>query len=223
MINIANMAKIGDLKSCLLELVVAVSGICSRCSHGEEITADITDNIVQVLNRLFEISDMFGLKLNMITLNKLEVNNRKYQSDLCQDEVKRYWSLSKSTGITKEKQPEILTAECMSDSPQDSHVEFLTELPTIVQKVENFVKERNWEHVYTSTSVALAMVGEVGELCDIVTWRSDSEDICSLKPKVLEAIAQEIADVTIYTLHMCRVAGVETVLVFEVPAGENLS
>ena len=37
----------------------------------------------------------------------------------------------------------------------------------------DFVKERDWEQFHTPRSLALAMVGEVGELCELLQWRGD--------------------------------------------------
>ena len=41
--------------------------------------------------------------------------------------------------------------------------------------IRAFVKERDWEQFHTPRNLVLALTGEVGELAELMQWKSDSE------------------------------------------------
>jgi len=74
----------------------------------------------------------------------------------------------------------------------------------------DFVAERDWGQFHTPRSLALALVGEVGELCETLQWRGDA----GAEPGLPEwtddervAFADELADVLSYVLRLVHEAG----------------
>jgi dCTP diphosphatase len=75
-----------------------------------------------------------------------------------------------------------------------------------------FVAERDWAQFHTPRSLALALVGEVGELCETLQWRSDEGARPGLPGWTDDervALEDELADVLSYVLRLADVAGVD--------------
>jgi dCTP diphosphatase len=75
-----------------------------------------------------------------------------------------------------------------------------------------FVAERDWAQFHTPRSLALALVGEVGELCETLQWRSDEGTRPGLPGWTDDervAFEDELADVLSYVIRMADVAGVD--------------
>lgn len=78
--------------------------------------------------------------------------------------------------------------------------------------IREFVTERNWGQFHDPKSLLLALMGEVGELSELVQWlpadevadRADSEPLRS-------QLQEEVADVFIYLLHVADALGVDPV------------
>ena len=47
------------------------------------------------------------------------------------------------------------------------------DLETLRQQLAGFALEREWDQFHTPRNLALAMVGEVGELCEIFQWKGE--------------------------------------------------
>ena len=74
----------------------------------------------------------------------------------------------------------------------------------IKEKIEGFIKKRNWSKFHDSKSLSMSIAIEVAELMENFQWVStiDSEEIMqdqNLKANVID----EIADVLIYSLAFC--------------------
>lgn len=77
----------------------------------------------------------------------------------------------------------------------------ISDLQTSLQA---FVLERNWEKYHTPRNLLLALVGEVGELCEIVQ-ATPAGDSRSWPQAFKNELGQEIADVFIYLLRFADV------------------
>ena len=51
----------------------------------------------------------------------------------------------------------------------------LVTLEDVRQRMQEFASARDWDQFHTPRNLALALVGEVGELCEIFQWRGDSK------------------------------------------------
>jgi NTP pyrophosphatase (non-canonical NTP hydrolase) len=75
-----------------------------------------------------------------------------------------------------------------------------------------FAESRDWEKFHTPKNLAMAVVGEAGELAAEFQWLTpDESERSALSKEKLEAIAMEIADVQIYLIRLADV------LVAEIP------
>jgi dCTP diphosphatase len=103
----------------------------------------------------------------------------------------------------------------MSDT---THLNLLSALQ---QKVDQFAKERDWEKFHTPKNLSMALAVEASELMEIFQWRDGQEDVSSLSEKTREAISHEVADVFIYLLRLCSVAGIDLLAAAETKLEQN--
>jgi dCTP diphosphatase len=106
------------------------------------------------------------------------------------------------------------------------------EMSKLQSEIDQFAKERNWEQFHTVKNLVLALVGEVGELAEIVQWKTDSEIETELSPVGLLARAiteplsydsdlksrleEELADVFIYLLRIASVSDIDLMKAAEI-------
>ena len=83
----------------------------------------------------------------------------------------------------------------------------MIETNELEQALKDFASDRDWEQFHTPKNLTLALAGEVGELCELVQWKSDTE----IADEVVgsEAFADEVADILIYTVRLASVAGID--------------
>lgn len=76
--------------------------------------------------------------------------------------------------------------------------------------VRNFVAERDWGQFHTPRNLILALTGEVGELAELVQWKTDDEIQALLKTsKGRAAVEAELADVATYVLRLADVMDID--------------
>jgi NTP pyrophosphatase (non-canonical NTP hydrolase) len=144
------------------------------------------------------------------------------------------------TGVTMENQStvdEAASSESSSSSFSLSWSEFLTNVPTLVTTIQEFANERQWTKFHTPRNLVLALLGEVGELAELVQWKGDMDDVDNvdvdhhnnvdsdnepgmtttklaslLSVSERDKLSQEIADVSIYLLRLVSVTSVTEAL-----------
>ena len=75
-----------------------------------------------------------------------------------------------------------------------------------------FVEERDWSQFHTPRSLALALVGEVGEMCELLQWRGDGNAKPGLADWTVEdrtQLGEELADVLSYVLRLADVCEID--------------
>ncbi len=73
-----------------------------------------------------------------------------------------------------------------------------------------FAEARDWSQFHTPRNLALALVGEVGELSALLQWLSDEEvEVWLNDERGREKLAAEMADVFAYLLRLADVANVD--------------
>ena len=106
------------------------------------------------------------------------------------------------------------------------------EMSKLQSEIDEFAQERDWEKFHTLKNLVLALVGEVGELAEIVQWKTDSEIETELSPVGLLARAiteplsydsdlksrleEELADVFIYLLRIASVSNIDLMKAAEI-------
>jgi NTP pyrophosphatase (non-canonical NTP hydrolase) len=75
-------------------------------------------------------------------------------------------------------------------------------VPTTAYLVE-FVRVRDWTKFDTARNLVFAMLGEVGELAEVMQWKGDLEGYDKMKNnRTIDRLSQEMADVAIYLLRV---------------------
>lgn len=71
--------------------------------------------------------------------------------------------------------------------------------------IKQFGIDRDWDQFHTPKNLLIALVAEMGELSEVVLWKSDKDlenYLASSEGK--EKISEEIADVAIYLIRMAQ-------------------
>ena len=82
-------------------------------------------------------------------------------------------------------------------------------LEALRSEQRTFVDERDWAQFHTPRSLALAMVGEVGELCELLQWRGDDgarPGLAGWTSDERMRFSEELADVLSYVVRLADVA-----------------
>ena len=82
----------------------------------------------------------------------------------------------------------------------------------IRQRLRDFAVARDWDQFHTPRNIALALVGEVGELAECFQWKGDAgcrEGLPDWEPRKKEALEQEMADCLLYLVRLSDKCGVD--------------
>jgi dCTP diphosphatase len=72
--------------------------------------------------------------------------------------------------------------------------------------MRRFSEERDWTRFHDPKSLALALVGEVGELAELLQWLpADEIDVLVGEPRLHDRLGEELADVLLYLLRLSDV------------------
>ena len=72
-----------------------------------------------------------------------------------------------------------------------------------------FAQERDWEQFHSLKNLVLALVGEVGEVAELLQWVDDAKISAFLDDGGRERLGEEISDVLFYLLRVADVAGID--------------
>jgi dCTP diphosphatase len=86
----------------------------------------------------------------------------------------------------------------------------VSDLETIRDAARQFRAERDWEKFQDPKSVLLALVGEVGELAELLQWlpAERARELIAEEP-LHTRVAEELADVLVYLVGLAEQCGVE--------------
>jgi dCTP diphosphatase len=82
------------------------------------------------------------------------------------------------------------------------------DLDELKQRIRAFAFERGWERYHTPKNLAMALIGEAGELIERFQWLSPEESV-HLNPERHEQVRQEIADVLIYLIRLADLLDID--------------
>lgn len=68
---------------------------------------------------------------------------------------------------------------------------------------------RNWSRFHTPKNLALALVGEMGEVAELLQWRTNEELAPPQQEELATRLADELADTAIYLMHLAACLGVD--------------
>jgi NTP pyrophosphatase (non-canonical NTP hydrolase) len=104
-------------------------------------------------------------------------------------------------------------------------------------EIAKFAAERDWEKFHTLKNLVLALVGEVGELAEVVQWKSDDEieselgrtpeekllDVIFEKKNLTNQLEEELADVFIYLLRISTITQIDLISAVKAKMEQNAS
>lgn len=86
----------------------------------------------------------------------------------------------------------------------------MTELGELRAGMRAFTDERDWARFHDPKSVLLALVGEVGELAELVQWLPADEVRARAAEEPLRTrLGEELADVQLYLVLLADVLGID--------------
>ena len=95
----------------------------------------------------------------------------------------------------------------------------LQELRTLMQR---FSEERDWERFHDPKSLALALVGEVGELAELLQWLPADQAAALAREEPLRSrLGEELADVLLYLVRLADVLQVDLFAAVVAKAADN--
>ena len=99
-------------------------------------------------------------------------------------------------------------------------------LPILAEDIRQFAEDRLWSKYHKPRNLVMALLGEVGELSEILQWEDEDWDVIDGEQhlvdklhasdmKRLDELSQELADVSIYAIRLATVCGlVEDLVTF---------
>ncbi len=103
----------------------------------------------------------------------------------------------------------------MSRLPPDS-------LEQLRRRLAKFAADREWDPFHSPKNLAMALVGEAGELVEHFQWLSEDESR-ALSPEKRRAVAHELADILIYLIRLADKLDVDLIQAVEEKIGINES
>lgn len=86
----------------------------------------------------------------------------------------------------------------------------MSEIKELMVAIANFADARDWDQFHTPKNLAMALIGEAGELVAEFQWLKPEESFLgSMSKEKVRDIELEIADVTIYLLRLADKLGVD--------------
>jgi dCTP diphosphatase len=119
--------------------------------------------------------------------------------------VAKYTTYKVDTGITKENQSISLDDITSFSVPgeENENGDFANSVVFITAHSVEFVRARDWTKFDTPRNLVLAVIGEVGELAEVMQWKGDLPGCDKVKnERLVDKLSQEVADVAIYLLRV---------------------
>lgn len=84
------------------------------------------------------------------------------------------------------------------------------ELQGLQALVHQFAEVRDWDQFHSIKNLFLALVGEVGEVAELIQWKNDSDlQLFLATTEGRDRMGEELADVFIYLMRLAEKAGVD--------------
>ncbi|TYK46332.1 nucleotide pyrophosphohydrolase [Actinomadura decatromicini] len=79
----------------------------------------------------------------------------------------------------------------------------MTNIDHLAERLRTFAAERDWEQFHTPKNLAMALVGEAGELISEFQWLTPEESATVMEDQELaHRVRAELADVFLYTVRL---------------------
>ncbi|MGY1988047.1 nucleotide pyrophosphohydrolase [Blastococcus sp. SYSU DS0669] len=86
----------------------------------------------------------------------------------------------------------------------------MSDIRELTEAMRQFSQERDWTRFHDPKSLALALVGEVGEVAELLQWLPAADvEALARGPELSGRLGEELADVLLYLLRLADVTGVD--------------
>jgi NTP pyrophosphatase (non-canonical NTP hydrolase) len=86
----------------------------------------------------------------------------------------------------------------------------VSDIRELSDAMRRFSEERDWTRFHDPKSLTLALVGEVGELSELLQWLpADEISVLAREPRLHDRRGEELADVLLYLVRLSDVLGVD--------------
>ena len=83
------------------------------------------------------------------------------------------------------------------------------DVEAIQKRLAQFAAERDWDQFHSPKNLSMALAGEAGELVEIFQWLTEEQSKRIADPSTQQAVADELADITIYVLRLADKLGID--------------
>jgi dCTP diphosphatase len=98
----------------------------------------------------------------------------------------------------------------------------VSDLAELTIRMRHFTEVRDWGRFHDLKSLTLALVGEVGEVAELVQWLPAEDAVGTTEGSRLHArLGEELADVLLYLMRLADVAGVDLRAAAEVKLADS--
>jgi len=80
----------------------------------------------------------------------------------------------------------------------------------LINKIRQFVKERDWEQFHTPKNLAMALSIEAAEIMEHFQWKT-AEESRELDEATFAEVKDEIGDTFVYLLRLCDELGIDPI------------
>lgn len=95
------------------------------------------------------------------------------------------------------------------------------DLEALRQRLRDFADEREWDQFHSVRNLLLALVGEIGEVSELLQWVSDDVVEEFLSAGGRERLGEELADVLLYVVRLADKSGVNLSAALEAKLESN--
>ena len=86
----------------------------------------------------------------------------------------------------------------------------MSDLTHLAESIRQFNADRDWDKFHDPKSLLLALVGEVGELAELLQWIPAEQARAAVLDEPLQTrVGEEISDVLIYLMQLADVCGID--------------
>jgi len=224
-----------DPRSCILNVGASAGKLCYVANQllperESETDALLTQTLAELFVSLWLTAKALRLDWVKSIRSKMALNAKKYPVEHCKGKAGKYTNYSHLTGITTTNQSTLdYTHEDTRDSncPNSDRVDLSLagfaeqHLSVLAEDIRIFAEERQWARYHKPRNLVMALLGEAGELAEILQFEKDDweetendeprlllvDKLHSSEPERLDELSQELADVSIYALRLATVCG----------------
>jgi dCTP diphosphatase len=97
-----------------------------------------------------------------------------------------------------------------------------TTVHELKRRLADFVAERDWAQFHSPKNLSMALAAETGELMEHFLWTDGPGSAALLAdPEKRKRIAEELADIIIYSLEFANVTGIDVASAIETKVAAN--